>query len=339
MEPRYKWLTVTGEAWIPQRMLAWLKPSGSLEQPLPSPNVPALPPEIVDIILEHLCPTDPDARLHCPQSTHDLSVCSLVNSTWHALVLRHLFRDFAFTYANRESEVASGSAQYALQPRRPRRPLTPHRTLPMLLAFLHHHPDIAKYIRRLRLEYYVGPGDMLMWTDGAVLLAVLQAVPQLRDLFLYNVMIVDPPRMDQPLCPPLRSLHLNYHDQLSYHPVADMNVGILLGCFTKVKELELVGSGNTMERILDSYDGPQLLDVGSLVLQRRGNGPILFRHLAYSRSNLTRLIVRLVEFKSGELDVFEEFLEVVATHLEEFRVYLQHDDRRCECAAWISAPL
>lgn len=308
-------------------------PESSLE-PLPAPN---LPPELFHIVLGFLCPPLSDDAAYPNGAKRDLYSCNLVCRSWNVLVRGLIYHDFAFSFV---TEVLPSPVGPSCPTARPSLP-----TLPSLLQFLTHHPVQARCIRRLCL-------DCWGWVDGrgrtmelgedafcrispSLFLDVLGAIPSLEDAFIYNLLLEPDMPTAQPIST-IRRLRISFYHEINvYPPIADIETSTILGCFSTVKELEVVnGSFSWRPRVPEKiYDGPnELLLVESLVLQWVRSRSGLFQHLSnlpLQTQSLRRIVLRLIEYwNPGELQLMNNFLRAISPQLQELRLYLQNDDYR-----------
>lgn len=296
-----------------------------------------LVPEVLHIILGFLHPPKSDDAQYHDGAKRDLRSCSLVCRSWNLLVRGLLFRDFAFAFVAEVPPSSTGSTSSVGRPS--------SQTLPLLLQFLSDNRIIARCIRRLRLDCWSRDDslrrlDSLGHSDDAfcriprgLIVDILRAIPRLEDVFLYNLYL-EPPLLTDQSVSAIRRLRICFYDHTSGmdSPVTDVEMSTVLGCFSTVKELEIINTTyfepdhGVPEEV---YEGPQPLCVESLVLQRDGGGWELYRQLSnlpLQAQSLRRVVLRQMKyFEDDEQRYTTEFLRIVSPQLEELRLYLHHD--------------
>lgn len=300
-----------------------------------------LPPEVMDMIFDLLRPLNWDAQrppgaFLWRSGREELMACYAVSRFWRESARRHLFRDFVVNFRCELPPPPGMLADLYASHSRPTAYWLPD--LPALFQFLNDSPAITKYIRRLRLHCNVAV--QLPKIQPGVLLGVLRSVPNLRVLHLSNVALTVPPPQSVPrLETPLSRLQLSYSNTRDESwRISDLEITQLLDCFIEIEELHLLGQGplDTPRVDLDDYRGPSKLRVEKLVLQRRWNRGVLFKHLVHaSLDNVRCLVLRQVSLYGVDIELFPAFLRSIGPRLQELRVYLNHDHREGTCCLFL----
>lgn len=310
----------------------------------PSHEMPELPADVVDNVFEHLLPRPSDDSPQHQDAKEDLRSCSLVCRTWHELARRHLFADFARTIGTvlrvQPRSYMSGMPDvYAVT-----------HTLADLAAFLAANTAIAGAVRRMTLDFvdhaddgygYADPGwfhscgqrsRRVEKVEPALFTSLLQRLPSLEALLLYNLVLTGPPAPHMPRCRPLERLCIQHLGSAHAPEFSDRNVASIMACFSEAGELELVGqddAGRLVPSEVESVFGDEVDDVSStlkvrsLVLQRGHSGPLIREHV---EPTLRRLVLRVLELRTAvEAAEFRWSLQDIGPRILELRIYLQHN--------------
>lgn len=238
----------------------------SVQQPSESP-ISMLPLEIFGAVLEHLHPLEWEVKwVDTIQNKRDLHNCSLVSRAWNACLRPHLFRDIAYSFRRPKvdgqhhySAAVSSMDPYWAEFTDARRDAR-HKTLAMLVAFLRDNPSIQPYVRRLKLDNWPvdDPSDhtsscrRIGWAlreadhvDPGLFAELLQNLPALQVLHLYNVILKEPVSFNPISCHLLRRLHIAsyacrpFGDSLAHSSEPQSMIANLLSHFSSIDELQI----------------------------------------------------------------------------------------------------
>lgn len=210
-----------------------------------------LPPELLHTVFSDLHPAESDWGTSWPkaeESRKDLSACTLVSRSWHAVAFEHLFRDVVFSFRtilNEQDKAierdSAGGSRWVEASTRQRHfwKHLPSKTLETFLEFLERSPAIRSSIRRLQLARFPLPWSDYYgkeeWgeVDPALLAALVTSLPRLSSLHTSNISFAEPRRADHPIpVISLRNLHIDYR-------IIRTTVYNLLSWFGKVDKLTI----------------------------------------------------------------------------------------------------
>ena len=222
------------------------------------------PAEIVDLVFESLHPYQWDKGLDVQyhEETHGkphLRACSLVSRSWNAVARRHLFRNVVYSFKKHPSGDLSPEDPEHWPPHGRWSPEISVRwkTFAMFCKFLRTNPSVRNYIIKLKLDAYAAryltPRNSLFdsndFLSSQLFIELIQSLPRLHTLLLYNVVLDGRPPPTLSFRPSLDYLCVSYcaefGDQVnSYRTWSDRKqpeTGIfILECFARTKVLHLL---------------------------------------------------------------------------------------------------
>ncbi|KIP04359.1 hypothetical protein PHLGIDRAFT_15250 [Phlebiopsis gigantea 11061_1 CR5-6] len=251
-----------------------------------------VPTEIVDVVFGnlHSYPWEKGLDVQYHEETHGkphLRACSLVSRSWNAVARRHLFRDIVYSFKrvppghsnpeNLDSNHPYGKWSPAIGVR--------WKTFWMFCEFLRTNSDVRRYIIRLKLDAYAARGrarsgglyDAGDFVPSELFVELIQSLPRLHTLLLYNVVLVDRPPPTLSIRPSLSRLCVSYcaevGDQINSYRTWSHRNGPETGtsiveCFAKAEVLHLLdfyAEADTM----DGTAGPPecTIEMESLILE------------------------------------------------------------------------